>query len=215
MALCILWMVIITFIMTIVILSRCHCQTTRHYSPHSWWNPNHLQGAPMVLRCYFKFKISIMMTTVWIVRMMSIICDTSASSSVHQDRREDFNQTLVRSRERFVSKNPTFNGYVVNDEKLYLNNEINVYFAGKVKVCPAAKAETGKAGPGPPTGNFQTGVTQNENTHMPPQPGLPAWHQERSAATVAVEPTQGPQTSCQPQPKKLKEIKLLFFRGEL
>ena len=117
------------------------------------------------------------MTTVWIVRMMSIICDTSASSSVHQDRREDFNQTLVRSRERFVSKNPTFNGYVVNDEKLYLNNEINVYFAGKVKVCPAAKAETGKAGPGPPTGNFQTGVTQKENTHMPPQPGLPAWHQ--------------------------------------
>jgi len=104
--------------------SRCHCQTTRRYSPHSWSNQSHRQGDPVVLRTNHGIS-----TRPW--------CGAER---------------------------------------------------GRAKACPAARAETGRAGPGPdatkllasrhqnlketPLGH-QTGVKTPEWKH--PQQWTPEW----------------------------------------
>ena len=99
----------------------------------------------------------------------------------------------------------------------------NVYFAGRAKACPAARAETGRAGPGPdatrllasrhqnlketPLGH-QTGVKTPEWKH--PQQCRPEWEHPPATRITAEWRPLGPNKF--PTQGAFGAIKLLFHR---
>jgi len=111
--------------------SRCHCQTTRRYSPHSWSNQSHRQGDPVVLRTNHGIS-----TRPW--------CGAER---------------------------------------------------GRAKACPAARAETGRAGPGPDATKLLASRHQNlkknlqQWTRRGHQNGVetPEWEHPPATRITAVE----------------------------
>ena len=97
--------------------------------------------------------------------------------------------------------------------KLYLNSEINLMciLQAKPKSAPQQRPRLVKQGRVRPlaTSRLASPRTKTPTCHHNQgyQRGISRYSGSRA--------TPGSQTSCQPQPEKLKEIKLLFFRGEL